>query len=405
LNCRYCFGQRNTGDELDLTLIFDFINMIINAFPKAEKFIVDPTGSGEPLLRLEELCKIGRFCLDKSNEIGKELLPMIVTNGVLLNKDTAKVLRESNVLFGVSLDGNKVMHDSNRVDFNSNGTYSTIYKNVKAIANRSLLGAAVTLNDKNLNFVKILKSLTKLFPTISMKVVRDKTGLVGLNSNNIGKFVNQYSKLTDFLIKEIKKGNVHYIAALLNGDDYFGKFVLRVMINQRVSSRCDAGQGRFSLYNDGLIYACPGAIGINDLVVGNMNTGIDYNVVKKIYNVQNENSSCDNCIAKFVCGGVCMIQSFYDDGTLNHTDKIMCKLNNHIFKEALRFKAFLLNTRFYNVVLKGCYEKASRFKGDKRITDLLSKQSDYSFIELKNMKYDDANKFKSLVDEYCDDEM
>lgn len=58
-----------------------FIDFIISEFPKAEKYIVDPTGSGEPLLRMDFIIELAEHCHFKSNEICKEVLPMLVTNG------------------------------------------------------------------------------------------------------------------------------------------------------------------------------------------------------------------------------------------------------------------------------------------------------------------------------------
>jgi len=80
MKCKYCFMQ----DRLDVNITIDeakcFIDFIISEFPKAEKFIVDPTGSGEPLLRMGFILELAKYCHSKSNEICKEVLPMLVTN-------------------------------------------------------------------------------------------------------------------------------------------------------------------------------------------------------------------------------------------------------------------------------------------------------------------------------------
>jgi len=79
--------------------------MIIAEYPNAGMYIIDPTGSGEPLLKKNHLYQIGEYCKTKSNELKREILPMIVTNGTLLDKATVQELRDAGVLFGVSLDG------------------------------------------------------------------------------------------------------------------------------------------------------------------------------------------------------------------------------------------------------------------------------------------------------------
>ena len=131
--CTYCFKK----DRDDTNLTFDeskrFIDMIIDEYPTAGKYIVDPTGSGEPLLNKYLLLQIGEYCKDKSNELKREALPMIVTNGTLLDKTTVQELRDAGILFGVSLDGDKASNDFYRKDFSGNSVYKKVIKNIKNI--------------------------------------------------------------------------------------------------------------------------------------------------------------------------------------------------------------------------------------------------------------------------------
>jgi sulfatase maturation enzyme AslB (radical SAM superfamily) len=105
LKCKYCFMQ----DRPDVNITIDdakrFIDFIISAYPKAEKFIVDTTGSGEPLLRLDFILELVDYCHLKSNEICKEVLPMFVTNGTLLTKENVDKLQSAGYIFGISIDG------------------------------------------------------------------------------------------------------------------------------------------------------------------------------------------------------------------------------------------------------------------------------------------------------------
>lgn len=268
--CTYCFKKDREHYDLTFEDSKRFIDMIIEEYPNAGKYIVDPTGSGEPLLNKKLLYQIGEYCKELSNVLKREVLPMIVTNGTLLDKMTVQELRDAGILFGVSLDGDKASNDFYRKDHTGHSAYKKVIKNIKNIKDRSLMGVAVTLTDKNIDLVKTLKHLIKFFPTVSIKPVRNVDGKVGINEGNIEQMKAEYSKLFDFLIEETYKGNLEYIAAILNGDDYFGKFLLRSILNQKVSTRCDAGIGRFSLAQDGSIYTCPGAIGIEDLKVGSL---------------------------------------------------------------------------------------------------------------------------------------
>ena len=383
LNCTYCFRKQRYDTGLTFKESKEFIDLIINEYPDAGKYIVDPTGSAEPLLNKEVLLKIGKYCMQKSNEIKKEVLPMIATNGTLLDKRTVLELRQHGILFGVSLDGVKSSNDYFRKFPNGKGVYKTVVSRVKDIKDRSLMGVATTLNSKNLNVTKTLKHLIKLFPTVSIKPVRSTDEEIGITSVNISNVMNEYSKLLDFLVTNTMQGNLSFIAALLNGDDYFGKFLLRAILSYRITTRCDAGFGRFSLDANGDIYACPGAVGIKDLVVGTLVTGIDDDKRVQLYNKLIKRNKCGECFARFVCGGECMVNAFYLEKSISGLDSVLCKLRKHLYKLALLYNYALLKSPYHKTVYLACLEKIKRFDEDLEITKYLEENPQVTFMDIK----------------------
>ncbi|XMB71869.1 4Fe-4S cluster-binding domain-containing protein [Mycoplasmatota bacterium WC30] len=105
MKCKYCFMQSRPDVNITIDEAKDFIDFIISEFPNAEKFIVDPTGSGEPLLRMDFILKLSKYCHSKSNEVCKEVLPMLVTNGTLLSNDNIHKLQSAVYMFSVSIGG------------------------------------------------------------------------------------------------------------------------------------------------------------------------------------------------------------------------------------------------------------------------------------------------------------
>ncbi len=383
MSCTYCFKTNRSKGKMSFAEAKEFIDLMINTFPHAGKYIVDPTGSGEPLLEMDLLLSIGEYCKKKSNTIKREVLPMIVTNGTLLDSNSVSKIRNAGILFGVSLDGDKKRNDFFRTDYNGNGVYKKVVKNIKAIKDRTLMGVAVTLTRKNTDLVSIIKHLIKYFPTISIKPVRDFSGDIGVNLNNVEILKQQYSKLMNFLIREIQKGNTEYLAALLNGDDYFGKFILRTILRQRVFTRCDAGIGRFSLAKDGRIYVCPGAIDIEEFEIGNLKDGIDLDKREEIHKIMIEKKKCSDCFARFVCGGECLVNSYYLSSNMNDVDYVMCNLKKHLFKLSLLFEHIIKKTKYYNRIFLACVEKSKRFSEDLNVTEYLNQNPDVSFMDIK----------------------
>ncbi|MCK4551563.1 MAG: hypothetical protein KAU02_01505 [Tenericutes bacterium] len=196
---------------------------------------------------MEFIIELAEYCHFMSNEICKEVLPMLVTNGTLLTKENVDKLQSAGYIFGISIDGYQESHDANRVNKKQEGTYRQIIKNVKKIKHREYLGAAVTLTTGKMDLVKAFKTLSKFFTTISIKPVRSLDhGIEGINEDNIEEIKHQYTILYKYILQKTLKGKLDHLSVLLNGDDYFGKFIQRIILNHKVSTRCDAGLGRFS---------------------------------------------------------------------------------------------------------------------------------------------------------------
>jgi len=400
MKCKYCFMKSRVNNELSFDEIKKFIDYIITCFPNAGKYIVDPTGSGEPLLRMDLIQKIGEYCHIKSDEINKEVLPMLVTNGILLTKTNVEKLQNTGYIFGVSIDGYKKAHDANRVDKHGNGTYNKIKNNIKKIKHKQYLGVAVTLTNSNLDLIKAYKTLYKDFKTISIKPVRSfENNIDGLNIGNIDSVKKQYTRLSKFILDKTLNGKLDYLSVLLNGDDYFGKFLLRVILNHKVFSRCDAGLGRFSLTPDKKIIACPGSIGIKEMELGTLDEGIDHNKVLEIWNILTSRERCKNCEARFVCGGECLVVSYYKSKKISELDEVMCSFKKHLFELAVIFKAELLlkSEKLFDIVYEGCQIKANRFEEDIDLSRTLSKiRNKYTFLDLKRLKDDFYEEYLTL---------
>lgn len=398
LKCKYCFrDSKSSFENMSYEKVKLFLDNSINKYSSLEKIIVDPTGSGEPLLNIDLITKIGDYCKIKSNELNREVLPMLVTNGVFLDDGVVQALRDSGILFGISIDGDKKQHDANRIDYSNKGSYEQIIKKVRKIKDRSLLGAAVTLNSANMDLIKIYKSLIKYFPTISVKPVRNNSWH-GINDSNIEELLIQYTKFADFLVKRTLSYDLSYISAILNGDDYFGKFLLRIIAKQPVSTRCDAGFGRVSLAFDGKIYGCPAAIGIKDLVIGSIQDGIDYGKQNKLYHVLTERKHCADCPAKFTCGGECLVNAYYNKQDITEIDRTMCQLKLHLYWNAHIINSYLLeaNPKLHRMIYKACIEKINRFGIDPELDRVVQANPDMKFTEIKRLKDNKHPKYSEM---------
>lgn len=388
LQCDYCFKKEREPIKITINDIRKFIDSAIEIFPDANRYVIDMSGSGEPLLNISYIKEVSELCIEYSDRYLREFQPRLVTNGTMLTVANIKFLQDAKVLFGVSIDGDRRHHDLNRKDKSGNGTYNKIIANIKKIENRNYVGAAVTLTSGNCNILGIVKKLIKYFPTIAIKPVRYTDGRTFdyLNINY------EYDRFYEFLLRKSLYGDLRYLFAILNGDDYFGKYLSRVFLNKKARTRCDAGVTRLSLASNGKIYVCPSAVDIDDFVMGDIKSGLPIDQIQRYEKRHFNCNDCDSCYARYICGGRCMVERFY-----NIQNFSLCEINRHLYKLAVKFYCATVNTHLYHTIIELLYEINGYSKRDEVLFELAKKyEYKYTFSELKSMKDNDKELFSEL---------
>ena len=390
LNCKYCFGKRNAV-ELTFDDVQRFIETVVAIYPRADRYTVDMSGAGEPLLQKEMIFKFADYCKVMSDKYVREFLPTFVTNGTLLDGHTVERLQSAGVLFGISLDGAKKVHDKNRVFADGKGSYDTVVKNISAIKHRDYVGAACTYSDGSLYDSYL--HMVDLLPTVSMKPVRYEQGNIDIDG-----ICAAYEKLARYILTKTIEGEHRYLFAILNGDDYFGKFIKRVALKRVVYGRCEAGIGRFALAGDKKIYCCPAGVGIAECEVGDLENGIRRNKIEKTWkNLLND--KCAGCYARSACGGECKIVSYNKFGSTDKVDETMCKIKRYLYVLATVFCERLKddNKKEYDWMLDVLQQTENYYTLDERLVNAVNKSNGkYTFSQLKKIKDTDNELFDKI---------
>lgn len=135
LRCRYCFYYdvadnrevKNYGIMNDDTLE----NMVKKVFDDVEYSANFAFQGGEPTMAGIELFEKFHKFVEKYNTKKIIVNFSLQTNGTLLNKKWLDLFKKHNYLIGLSLDGNKEMHDTFRIDAKGEGTFSRVLKAAK----------------------------------------------------------------------------------------------------------------------------------------------------------------------------------------------------------------------------------------------------------------------------------
>lgn len=135
LRCRYCFYHDvadnrkipNYGIMNDTTLE----NMVKNAFQTAENSVNFAFQGGEPTCAGVDFFKRFHEFVEKHNTKNITVNFSLQTNGTLINKEWISLFKKYNYLVGLSIDGNREIHDKFRLDAEGNGTFRKVLKTAK----------------------------------------------------------------------------------------------------------------------------------------------------------------------------------------------------------------------------------------------------------------------------------
>ena len=211
--CTYCYQHNKSKNKMTFETAKRFIDDLLTDkyeninTSKTFTVIFDFIG-GEPLMEIKLIEQICEYTINKMIELKHPWLYLfkinIGSNGLLYN--TPEVQHFFNKFsgftsYGVSIDGNKKLHDACRIDLNGNGTYD---RAIDAIHNhRNKYGyipsTKMTVAPENVNYIydAIINLINEHYTTIMLNCIFEK----GWNNNHANILYNQLKLIADYLIK------------------------------------------------------------------------------------------------------------------------------------------------------------------------------------------------------------
>lgn len=130
MRCRYCFYQDEAENRQTLSYgIMDEATLeavLQKVLKRATRRCVVAFQGGEPTLAGINFFQKAVELEKKHNVNGCSIENAIQTNGYALNREWVKFFAENHFLVGISLDGDKTLHDANRIDASGEGTYTHV---------------------------------------------------------------------------------------------------------------------------------------------------------------------------------------------------------------------------------------------------------------------------------------
>lgn len=127
--CPYCIQDTSPGEDM----MPEVEGKILDTIQKTRSQSLSLTFyGGEPLLNKDTCLRTSRMARDICESKSISLFTLIVTNGYLLSGDVARELNEAGIRRAqVTIDGNRLIHDSRRILKNGQGTFERIVRNVR----------------------------------------------------------------------------------------------------------------------------------------------------------------------------------------------------------------------------------------------------------------------------------
>ncbi|HET56828.1 MAG TPA: anaerobic sulfatase maturase [Deltaproteobacteria bacterium] len=129
LECSYCFYKRVAGvyEQQSTFMKYDVLDRLVETVMQsgARKVSFCWQG-GEPTLMGIEFFRNAVALQKKYARVGQQIENLLQTNGVLLDDDWFRFLRDNRFLVGISLDGPADIHDAYRVDRKGDGTFHRV---------------------------------------------------------------------------------------------------------------------------------------------------------------------------------------------------------------------------------------------------------------------------------------
>ena len=356
LNCKYCFSQKNVNFDMSLETAKKAINFFITNFVKSDvkRYIIDLTGTGESLLRLEFILKVNEYILKLRRDKKINIFCQFATNGMLLDEETSSLLKRNQILFGVSLDGEKEKSENIRNGLN----YDSVAKNISKIENKDFFGLAATFSGINYDFISIFKSLYNFNPeVIGIKPVRlFLENEESINKKNVSKILNSYTEFSQWIYNSLVNGDKEIFNKFIKSEDYFARFLKIMLHPTRVYYRCSSVLSSVAVDSNENILICPAFVNIKDGIIGSLDDGIDksiYNQFKNYY--ADKIKYCKSCWARYACAGECFNVSYQNYKEFTKPVAVMCKIKKHLIQLSIHFWS---NLKYdYPIIYEDCLKK------------------------------------------------
>ena len=324
MHCKYCYeGTMKSQKSMSIETANSAVEYVLNHFKILnDGLLIINFHGGEPLLEFDLIRHITEKFKDEFRNNNKQVMFGITTNGVLINEEIESYLCDNfKYSLSVSIDGEKLTHDKNRILKGGQGTYDIVIdKFINLLLKRPDIRARMTFNSSTVfNLFKNVKHLLGLgFNTIapSPDYFDEKW-----DEHHMKILFDQLMKIQN-IFNEEKKKNDKILIGMIDSIDFKNK------------GKCSGGTTTIHIDPEGYLYPCTYTVGDENSRLGHINTGIIKDRIIEINKLSEvENEACKGCSHYDSCSGTrCKIINKAMTGNYHMPSAVLCSVENVKYK-------------------------------------------------------------------------
>lgn len=350
LACTYCYQHNKSKNKMTFDTAKKVIDKILNDEYELINtkntcgLIIDFIG-GEPLLETDLIIQITDYyfnqAIQKQHEWLLKTKISICSNGILyFNPNFQKFLNKYNgfISFTISIDGNKDLHDSCRIDLNGQGSYDRAMEAVMHYRTHynNYIGTKMTLAPENIFYLydSITDLINKNFQLINLNCVFEDVW----ENYDTKIFYNELIKIADYLIDNSLYNKINL--------SIFDEDIGEAMTPEENTNWCggclnnDGKGSSFAVNHQGKFYSCIRYMDSSlnnkqpELPIGDINhdfsfTSEEKNNIQKLSDITRRSQSTDECFFCPVARGCswCSAFNYEETGTPNKRVIYICKMH------------------------------------------------------------------------------
>lgn len=318
LSCTYCYEKHKDDRGMTFETAKNIVDTEIDYSNPEKEYEISFFG-GEPFLEFDLIKKIVEYIENKS--LSSNITFFATTNGTLLNNEIKAWLKtKPNFVCGLSLDGNRIMHNTNR-----SNSYDLIDLDffLKTYPNQSV---KMTISKESLKYLSqgtiFLHDLGfNIKANLAFDIEWDDDS-IHILERELYLLINYYLKNPDIKPTSLLDGQIAYVA--YNNSKSF------------LCKQCGVGSNIRTYDIDGTSYPCQAFM---PLSIGEKKAKT-VNSLKFIKEIPLSffDEKCRSCVIRSICP-TCYGTNYALTGNLYHKGDNMCRLSRLIIKARTYFKA------------------------------------------------------------------